>query len=357
MRVSPRLASLIAGAAGVMVVAAAAHAHSQPYSFIDVELDQGVLHGHVTAHVVDLAHEAALPVPDSLFDAAFTARRLGALERVIDSHLKLGADHRRVRPRFGAFRSVRDKRSIAFDWTSDVHAPAELELDGPLFPYDPPHETYVNVYVDGRLAHEDLLDREHTSASYVVGTRQSVARVVGTFVLQGMHHIFIGPDHILFVVGLLLLGGSLFRLLKIVTAFTLAHTITLVLATLRVVNPPPRVVEPLIALSIIYIGVETLLALRRERDARARIAFGFGLVHGFGFASVLRDFGLPNTALGWALGSFNLGVEAGQACIVLAAAPLLMWLRRHDPATGRRVVTATSGVIIAAGAYWLVQRL
>src|SRR5439155_11519187 len=215
----------------------------------------------------------------------------------------------------------------------------------------------VNVYVGGKLVHEDLLDREHARATYAVGTRQSVWKVVSTFVLAGIHHIFIGPDHILFVVGLLLLGGSLFRLLKIVTSFTLAHTITLVLATLRILNPPARVVEPMIALSIIYIGIETLVAHRRERDARARIAFGFGLVHGFGFASVLRDFGLPSAALGWALGSFNLGVELGQACIVLAAAPLLMWLRRHDPAIGRRVVTATSGVIIAAGAYWLVQRL
>ena len=151
--------------------------------------------------------------------------------------------------------------------------------------------------------------------------------------------------------------GSIFRLLKIVSAFTVAHTITLVLATLRIVNPSPRIVEPAIALSIVYIGFETLRSLRHQGDARARIAFGFGLIHGFGFASVLRDFGLPSAALGWALGSFNVGVELGQACIVLAVAPILMWVRRLSPVAGRRLVTAMSGVIIAAGAFWFVQRL
>jgi len=262
-----------------------------------------------------------------------------------------------VRLSLGALDIVRDKRSVAFAWSASARDPAALELSGPLFPYDPAHETYVNVYVDGKLVHEDLLDHEHTGARYEVGTRQSVWYVATTFVQQGVHHIFIGPDHILFVVGLLLLGGSLPRLLKIVTSFTVAHTITLVLATLRIVNPPPRLVEPLIALSIVYIGIETLVAMGRRRDARARIAFGFGLIHGFGFASVLREFGLPSAGLGWALGSFNLGVEIGQACIVLAVAPLLTWLRMRDPSAGRRLVTVTSAVIIAAGAYWFVQRL
>ena len=162
---------------------------------------------------------------------------------------------------------------------------------------------------------------------------------------------------ILFVIGLMLLGGSLPRLLKIVTSFTIAHTITLVLASLGIVNPPPRLVEPTIALSIIYIGIETLWALKRQRDARARIAFGFGLVHGFGFAGVLREFGLPSSALGWALGSFNIGVEVGQACFVLAVAPLLAWVQKRDPHMARRIVTVMSVVIIAAGTYWFIERL
>ncbi len=347
---------ILATALGLLLPAAAG-AHSQPYSFIDVRIDGGALHGRVTAHVVDLAHEALLPVPDSLLDAAFTRRNLAALEQVIDSHLQLEADGKPVRPRFGAFAVVPAKRSIGFEWTSDVREPVTLALKGPLFPYDPPHESYVNIYADGKLIHEDLLDHEHTAGAWGTGVRQTLGHVIRTFVLAGIHHIFIGPDHILFVVGLLLLGGSLMRLLKIVTAFTLAHTITLILATLRIVNPSPRIVEPAIALSIVTIGIETLIALHRRRDARARIAFGFGLVHGFGFASVLRDFGLPAGAMGWALGSFNLGVEVAQACIVLAVAPVFAWVRRKRPVIGDRLVTVTALIIIAAGACWFVQRL
>jgi hydrogenase/urease accessory protein HupE len=332
-------------------------AHEQPFSFVDLRVDRGALSGSVTAHVVDLAHEAGLPDARALLDSSTVERHRPVLERMLAKHLELRADGVRVEPRWGVLRIVPEKQSVAFAWTSSVRDPAVLELNGPLFPYDPPHETYVNGYVDGALVHQDLLDRERTHGSYPTGARPKPWNVVRLFVAEGIHHIFIGPDHILFVIGLLLLGGSLLRLLKIVTAFTIAHTITLVLATLRIVDPPAKVIEPLIALSIVYIGVETLRALSGGRDVRARIAFGFGLIHGFGFASVLREFGLPGGALGWALGSFNLGVEIGQACIVLAVAPLLGWARSRTPEGGRRLVTAMSALIIAAGAYWFVERL
>ena len=341
----------------VLALPGVALAHSQPFSFVDLRVDHGALSGSVTAHVVDLAHETGMADAGALLDSAFVERHRAELERMLAGHFVLRADGAPVAPRWGAVHVVPAKRSVAFEWTSSVRGPAVLELTGPLFPYDPPHETYVNGYVDGALRHQDLLDHDHTRGSYPTGAKANPWHVVRTFVAEGVHHIFIGPDHILFVIGLLLLGGSLMRLLKIVTSFTLAHTITLVLATLRIVDPPSKVIEPLIALSIVYIGVETLRALRRHHDARARIAFGFGLIHGFGFASVLREFGLPAGSLGWALGSFNVGVEIGQACIVLAVAPLLGWARARDPEFGRRLVTAMSALIIAAGAYWFVERL
>jgi hydrogenase/urease accessory protein HupE len=226
-----------------------------------------------------------------------------------------------------------------------------------LFPWDPPHETYVNVYDGETIRHQDLLDHRRPNGTYYSGTRQGTLAVVRTFVLQGIHHIFIGPDHILFIVGLLLLGGSLGRLLKIVTAFTVAHSITLALATTGVLNPPSRWIEPAIALSIVYVGVETLVALGKQRDRRAAIAFVFGFIHGFGFASVLRDFGLPSGALGWSLAAFNVGVEIGQMCIVLAVAPALALLRTRRPLAARRVVSWGAACIIVAGGFWLVQRI
>jgi len=176
------------------------------------------------------------------------------------------------------------------------------------------------------------------------------------FVPAGVHHILIGPDHLLFLVGLLLLGGSIRRLLLVVTAFTVAHSITLSLAALNIVTPPAGVVEPAIALSIVYVGADNLM-VRGGRDVRGWIAFAFGFVHGLGFASVLRDIGLPARALGWSLFSFNVGVEIGQIFVVVAVASALALLRRRSEAAGQRLVFAGSVVVIAAGAFWFIQRV
>jgi hypothetical protein len=166
----------------------------------------------------------------------------------------------------------------------------------------------------------------------------------------------------LFIIGLLMLGGGFGRLLKIVTAFTVAHSVTLALATLNILNPPASLVEPAIALSIVYVGLNNLMTRtkgmdRRIRDSRAGIAFAFGFVHGFGFAGVLGELGLPRQALGWSLFAFNLGVEVGQVCIVAAVAPLLAIIRGRAPRLGMQVVTAGSVLVVLAGGYWFVERL
>lgn len=333
-------------------------AHQEPYSYLDIHVENGRLHGTLIAHKVDLAHEAGIAQTDSLLDGSFAARHVEQLDAMLASHFQVFADGRPIHPAWKSFTIVPERRSISFAWEAPrAGAPGEIRILGPLFAYDPAHETYVNVYENGTLAHQELLDRSKRESTWYSGGRQGTWAVVRTFVLQGIHHIFIGPDHILFVVGLLLLGGTLGRLLKIVTAFTVAHSITLALATLHLLNPPPRLIEPAIALSIVYVGVETLLAMNRERDWRALIAFLFGFIHGFGFASVLSEFGLPRGALGWSLASFNVGVEIGQACIVLAVAPTLALLRSKNPVLQRRVVTVGSFVIIAAGGYWFVQRV
>jgi hydrogenase/urease accessory protein HupE len=182
-------------------------------------------------------------------------------------------------------------------------------------------------------------------------------RTAASFIRLGIEHIFTGYDHIAFLIGLLLLGGSVKTLIKIVTAFTLAHSATLALAALDVIAPAPRIIEPLIAASIVFIGLENLVALRRGlSDAALRhrwlVTLGFGLVHGFGFASVLRELQLPRAVLATGLVSFNLGVECGQVVIVLAALPVLRKLRTFSP-----FAPAASACIAALGAVWLVQRL
>jgi hypothetical protein len=142
----------------------------------------------------------------------------------------------------------------------------------------------------------------------------------------------------------------------VVSAFTLAHSVTLSLAALNIVTPPARIVEPAIALSIVYVGADNLM-VRGGRDMRGWIAFAFGFIHGFGFANVLRDRDLPAKALGWSLFSFNLGVEIGQLVVVIVVAAAFSALRARSESAGRLLAVVGSVIVIAAGAFWFVQRV
>jgi hydrogenase/urease accessory protein HupE len=229
-------------------------------------------------------------------------------------------------------------------------------VDTRMFPYDPPHQTFLNFYEGDELRHQVILDQVKTHAEYYSGTLSGTLAVVRRFMAAGIRHILIGPDHLLFLVGLLLLGGALRQLVLVVTAFTIGHTITLSLAALHYLSPPARIIEPAIALSIVYVGADNLM-VRGGRDMRAWIALAFGLIHGFGYANVLREMDLPRRALGWALFSVNVGVEIGQLLVVVAIASALAALRTRHQAAGQRLVFAGSIVVIAAGTFWFIQRV
>jgi hydrogenase/urease accessory protein HupE len=174
------------------------------------------------------------------------------------------------------------------------------------------------------------------------------------FFLMGIEHILTGYDHLVFVFGLILIRARMKSLLAIISAFTLAHSITLGLATLGIWTPSPRVIEPAIALSIAYVGVDNLW--RPNPEKRWRITFPFGLIHGFGFAGALAEIGLPRASIPVALVSFNLGVEAGQLAVLAVLLPVVMGLRKtsfFDP-MGVRVLSV---VIVIAGLVWFIARL
>ncbi len=249
-------------------------------------------------------------------------------------------------------------RTVLLDTHAAVLAPKQLTLTQRLFPEDPQSRTIVLLYSGDKLVQESVLDASQPrfvwSAQQVPESSLSVAR---RFVQEGIAHIFAGQDHILFVIALLLLGGSLRQLAKIITAFTLAHTVTLCLAATKTLTLSPAIVEPLIALSIVAVGVDNLLAKPGERDFRALMALGFGLIHGFGFAGALTEIGLPKEALGLSLGAFNIGVELGQLTIVLAVAPALALLTKRAPRAGRRAMLAGTVTVILLGALWFLQRI
>jgi hydrogenase/urease accessory protein HupE len=177
------------------------------------------------------------------------------------------------------------------------------------------------------------------------------------FLKLGIAHIWTGYDHLLFLFGLLVVCRSFRSIVGIISCFTIAHSITLALATLNVVHLPSRVVEPMIAASIFYVGIENLVRKGAEPKGRWALTFAFGLIHGFGFASVLRELGVGSNGRGLAmpLFTFNLGVEVGQITIAAIVLPIV-WQLRKNPAFVRRGVPILSGLVAAAGLYWFLER-
>jgi hypothetical protein len=191
------------------------------------------------------------------------------------------------------------------------------------------------------------------SRSFSRPTRIAIAR---QYLWLGYVHILPrGLDHILFVLGLFLLSPRLKPLLLQVTAFTVAHSITLGLSIYGLVSLPSRIVEPLIALSIAYVAIENLVT-RELKPWRLALVFMFGLLHGLGFAGVLRDLGLPRGEFLTALLTFNLGVEGGQLSVI-AAAMLMAWPVIRKPWYRRAVVVPASLAIATIGVYWTLARL
>ncbi len=196
----------------------------------------------------------------------------------------------------------------------------------------------------------DVIDLSHSFA------RPTRLEIIRQYLLLGYTHILPkGLDHILFVLGIFLLSPRIKTMLMQVTAFTIAHSITLGLSMYGIVSLPSRAVEPLIALSIAYVAIENLLT-RELKPWRLALVFMFGLLHGLGFAGVLRELGLPRDEFLTALLTFNLGVEGGQLTVIGAAmvvcAPFMKkgWYRQ-------RVVIPASIVIAAIGVYWFIVRL
>ena len=184
----------------------------------------------------------------------------------------------------------------------------------------------------------------------------------GPFFRLGTEHIFTGYDHLVFLFGLLA-GCTRWRsVLWLLTCFTLGHSLTLALATLDVVSVPARIGEPLIALTLVLVGAENFWQRDRPSEAEPRgrypVTVLFGLVHGFGFASVLRELGVGRTDGGIAqpLLGFNLGVEAGQIAFAALVLPAFWWLRRR-PGFVRRGLPALSLLMAGIGLYWLAERL
>ncbi len=226
------------------------------------------------------------------------------------------------------------------------------------------HRQFVSIVKEpSTVLSEQLLSATSDSAIVelaVNGAESAATKPTGTwpeFVGLGLKHILIGFDHLLFLFSLVIVSRRLVPTVQLITCFTVAHSVTLALATFDLVRIPARVVEPLIAASILFVAVENLVR-RDVPKSRPWLVFGFGLIHGLGFASVLRELGVGASPSGVfaPLLAFNLGVELGQLLMVVLVAPLLFWAGRNARLE-RRLVPVASVLIACAGAFWLVERL
>ncbi len=210
---------------------------------------------------------------------------------------------------------------------------------------------------DGSSLAERMLDSKANEVAAMAGrAAEGFGSTPARFAALGIEHILTGYDHLLFLAGLLVVARRWSDVVKTITAFTVAHSITLALAALNVIAVPGSVVEPLIAASVVYVGLENLL--RPIPGSRWKLTFAFGLVHGLGFAAILSGLGIGTSgeSLVVPLASFNAGVEVGQIAVAAVLVPIFWKL--NERAHARLPVAAIwSLLVVAAGAYWLVERM
>lgn len=351
---------------GLLLTAGLAQAHKPSDSYLVIEDERGQLRGQWDIALRDLEYALGL---DADGDGAITWGELRVKHEEIAAYalarLSVSAPTRRcaIAPTAhlvdehtdGTYAVVR----LALDCGEP--APQELEIEYSLFAdLDPTHRGLLRARL-GEQTVTGVLGPDRPRLM-IRGEGRSPLAQFRDFAGEGVWHIWIGFDHLLFLLCLLLptvLAAPRFApvfwdVLKVVTAFTVAHSITLAAAALGVLALPTRLVESAIAFSVVLAALNNL----RPVVFRGRwiVAFGFGLVHGFGFASVLAELGLPRQGLLLALVGFNLGVEAGQLAIVSAFLPLA-YVLRHTWIYRRLILIGGSAVIAFIAALWMAERI
>jgi hydrogenase/urease accessory protein HupE len=291
----------------------------------------------------------------------FTRRRL-QLEAAVATQLVVALDGKvakaqSVWSRFDENNNVEVRLDFGATVFSSLEIQSKLIASLPLG-----HRHYLQVQNSaGETVFERLLSASADRATTQLTDANLPARETnssfGNFLVLGVKHILTGYDHLLFLFGLLVVARGFISSLSIITSFTIAHSITLAGATLQVVQIPSRIVEPLIAASIVFVGIENLLR-GDVLNARRMVTFGFGLIHGLGFASALREAGIGsgNSGIVLPLFSFNLGVELGQIMVAAAVLPII-WKLRENPMFIARWTPACSVAVVVLGSFWFVQRV
>ncbi len=370
------IVAAVAFATSSICASSSAFAHDTSVAFLDLAVDGRAVDVEAKIHGDDLgAPIGRSPLERPTQQAALERSERAA--RYVAARLQIAQDGRPCPLESVGQASAQPLESPAFRLVLRfrVRCPRVIDelaiRDDLFFDIDDNHRAFAKVRAFG-ATHEKVF-AVYDRAMRVHGSPSTTA-VLRQYVALGVEHIATGYDHLAFLLALLLALASngtragLRPALAVVTSFTLAHSITLALAALGLVRPAVRYVESTIALSIALVAAVDLVGALRERASRApkaalraALGFGFGLVHGLGFAGALGELGLPRRAMVRALAAFNVGVELGQLCVAGLVFPLLgavaSWLAGRPRAYDRRVLAPISAALVALGLYWFVQRI
>jgi hydrogenase/urease accessory protein HupE len=337
-----------------------AYAHDAGVSSSEISVNGRVVTVEINALARDYEKAAGVRISEARsgsVNAVALAVMAPSVLGYVRSHVEVLSDDVACEPDEGKALSADTHVMVTLVWICPNSGALRYRLS--LFrDVDPSAQHLVSIKTESGQR-EFALDR-NTPELALSGGVSSNFQVAGHFLAAGVEHIFLGYDHIAFLIAIILWTSRLWPVVKAVTAFTIAHSITLSLAAFDVVRIPSAIVEPAIAASIVYVAVENLRT--RKASERWREAFVFGLLHGFGFASALEELGLPKVKLITALAAFNCGVEIGQVLVVATAFGLLSAVDRWQisgvsgPVRNPSFVHAVSFAIVLLGSYWFVSR-
>ena len=339
------------------------HAHPPGLSSLEVLLNAGMIDAKVTFALQDI--EAFAPMDSDLDAEVSDAEREAAkpaIAKLMAEQLRIdvdGQDYAAVEP-----------GQVSFDNQNNAHVELHysaipnqnLLVQSKFLALLPDgHQQYLTIKnMDGQTLNEKMLskqdDRSSIDFTVTADTEQHALTTFSDFFKLGIEHIITGYDHLLFLFALLAVTHSFWPALKIITFFTIAHSITLACAGLNLIVLPSSFVEPFIAATIIYVGVENIIRGDHPKG-RHWLTFGFGLIHGFGFAGVLRELEISSGDSGILLPllSFNLGIESGQIAVASIVLPQIWWLN-NKVKTSEKFLKGCSIVISLMGVYWLLER-
>jgi len=338
-------------------------AHAPGLSSLEVMLNATDMDIKATFALQDI--EAFAPM-DSDFDAEVSdAEREMAkpnIARLLSKQLSVVADGQTLLPTAPGIVSYDDQNNAQVVLHFQTLPTRALDVESRFLALLPEgHQQYVTVkQTAGKTLQEKMLTKNDQQIHIEMVAGESVAEAKSStfsdFFALGMEHIVTGYDHLLFLFALLAVTHSVWPALKIITFFTIAHSMTLAFAGLNLIDLPGTIVEPLIAATIIYVGIENIIRGEHPKG-RHWLTFGFGLIHGFGFAGVLREMDISSgdTGILLPLLSFNLGIETGQIAIASLVLPMIWWLNNRL-AIAEHCLRGVSVLVSLMGVYWLLER-